>query len=64
MKIDQLISKLEAIRAEQGNIEVMFEDREGQMLSVNVAKAYTAGADEFDEDWCMPEGFTFVHLTE
>ena len=64
MTIDQLISKLEAIRAEQGNIEVMFEDREGLMLSVNVAKAYTAGEDEFPEDWDMPAGFTFAHLTE
>lgn len=64
MKIDQLIRNLTEVLAEHGNVDVMFEDREGLMLPVNVAKGYTAGADEFDEDWDMPEGFTFVHLTE
>ena len=64
MKIDQLISKLEAIRAEKGNLEVMFEDRAGQMLPVDVAQGYTAEEDEFPEDWDMPAGFSFVHLSE
>ena len=64
MKIDQLIRNLTEVLAEHGNVDVMFEDRRGLMLSVNVAKAYTAGDDEFPEGWDMPAGFTFVHLTE
>ena len=62
MKINALIKKLAAIQSKQGNVEVMFEDGNGDYgpWSISDVKFNVAEEDEFPEDFDMPEGFKFV----
>ena len=62
MKIAALIKKLEAIKAKQGNVEVMFEDGNGDYgpWGISDVKFNVADEDEFPEDFDMPKGFKFA----
>ena len=64
MKLTELMAVLTEVLAEKGDVEIMFEDRFEQMLPVGFAQGYTAEEGEFDEDWNMPAGFSFVLLME
>lgn len=62
MKIAALIKKLEAIKAKQGNVEVMFDDGDGDSgpWAISAVKFSVAEEDEYPEDFDMPEGFKFA----
>ena len=62
MTINELMQKLLKIQAEHGDIDVMFADANGEIRLVEYANSRTAEEDEFDPDWSMPAGFTFVEL--
>jgi len=61
MKIKKMIDKLQKIEKEHGDIDVMYQDGDGESYwSINSANFREAEEDEFPEDWEMPEGFKFV----
>lgn len=62
MTVSEMIRNLTAILAEQGDIEVMFNDDDDEIRSISYSNVRVAEQDEFDEDWGMPEGFTFVEI--
>jgi hypothetical protein len=62
MTINEMIAKLEAIRTQHGDIEVMFIENNSLFRSISYCNPRVAEEDEFPEDWDMPEGFTFVEL--
>lgn len=62
MTVSEMIRNLTAILAEQGDIEVMFNDGHDEIRSVSYTNVRVAEQDEFPEDWDMPEGFTFVEI--
>jgi hypothetical protein len=65
MKIQELIDALTNIKADKGNIDVLFEDPNNHYgpYSVESVTVDAADKDEYPDDFGMPEGFTFVLLT-
>ena len=63
MKISEMIDRLEKIKAESGDIDVMFDDPDGHgPYSATSANVDIAEKDDYPADWDMPEGFTFVNI--
>jgi hypothetical protein len=62
MTINEVIAKLEAIRAQHGDIEVMFSESDSVIRSMTYCNSRVAEEGEFPDDWDMPEGFTFVEI--
>ncbi len=63
MKISEMIDRLEKIKAENGDIDVMFNDPESQgPYSTTSVRVSVAEKDDYPDDWDMPEGFTFVDI--
>lgn len=62
MTINEMIAKLEAIRAQHGDIEVMYSESDQVIRSINYSNLRVAKQDEFPENWDMPAGFTFVEI--
>lgn len=62
MTVSEMIRNLTTILAEQGDIEVMFNDGYGEIRAVSYSDVRVAEQDEFPDDWGMPEGFTFVEI--
>ena len=62
MTINEMIAKLEAIRNEHGNIDVMINETDDAIRSISFANLRVAEDGEFPDEWDMPEGFTFVEL--
>ena len=61
MKISQMIQRLEELKSEHGDVEVMFRSDAGPFLSSRVEHC-VADKDEYPEDWNMPEGYEFVQI--
>ena len=63
MKISEMIDRLEKIKAEHSDIDVMFNDTDSHgPYSASSVRVAVAEKDDFPEDWDMPEGFTFVDI--
>jgi hypothetical protein len=62
MTINEMIAKLEAIRAQHGDIEVLFNESDNAIRSITYCNSRVAEEGEFPDDWDMPEGFTFVEI--
>ena len=64
MKITQIVEKLERIRKEKGDIQVMFDDPNSHYgpFAANTLSVCVAMEDEYPDDFDMPEGFTFVEI--
>lgn len=62
MKINELMQKLLQIQAEHGDIDVMFAESAGDICGIEYVVSRTAEEDEFDPEWQMPAGFTFVEI--
>ena len=63
MKISELITQLQQISAENGDLEVMFEEPNYDgVYCVDRANLHVAEEDEYPEDWLMPKGFRFALL--
>ena len=62
MTINEMIAKLEAIRAQHGDIEVMINESDSAIRSINYTNLRIAEDGEFPDKWDMPEGFTFVEI--
>lgn len=64
MKISEVIDRLEKIKAENGDIEVMFTDpnSSGGPFGVTSVSFEVAEEDQYPEEFDMPEGFKFVDL--
>lgn len=63
--IDNMIKKLEEIKAEHGGHKIiMFREPNGdnEVFAVTRVDYHVAEENEFPEDWDMPEGFGFVFL--
>jgi hypothetical protein len=64
MKINEMIRKLEAIRAKQGNIEVIMFDRGSTATSIGRVKFEKSNGEGYPDSWNMPQGFKFVRIEE
>ena len=65
MKISDLEKKLEAFRAEHGDIEVMLEvgsTSTGGAFDFDHVEVKECEEGEYPKDWEMPEGFKFVSM--
>ena len=63
MKISALIKKLEKIMDKNGNVDVMFQDGDGDSIwCLESVKFHVAEEDEYPEDWGMEAGYKFVLL--
>lgn len=66
MKISDLEKKLEAFRAEHGDIEVLLEigsTATGGTFDFDYVDFYEAEEGQYPKDWDMPEGFKFVKMS-
>ena len=65
MTILELANQLKAIYDEHGDIEVLFAgpNMDTDPYCVERTEVRVAEADEFPEDFNMPEGYKFVELT-
>ncbi len=63
MLISQLIERLQTLKEQRGELEVMFENDDGVTWEIRVASAHLAEQDEFPPEWNMPEGFEFIKLS-
>jgi len=61
MKISQMIQRLEELKSEHGDVEVMFRSDAGPFSAERIDHR-VADKDEYPEDWNMPEGFEFVEI--
>lgn len=64
MNINEMILLFKAIQAKYGDINVMIGDREARILDVENVTLRVAEDGEFPSSWNMPEGFTFVEISE
>jgi hypothetical protein len=64
MKISEVMQRLQAIQNQYGDLPVMFEALDSGVWELFVVKREVAEADQYPEDWEMPEGFEFVKLTQ
>ena len=65
MKISELEKRLQKIKADKGDIEVMFDDPEssnGPWAASGVHVEVSDG-ETYPEEFDMPKGFTFVEIT-
>lgn len=60
MTLTKLIEKLQEIQHEHGDLEV----HDTAHFLVETVNVRVAEADQFPEDWSMPEGYTFVQIGE
>jgi len=62
MKLHELISKLNEIAADQGDLDVLVNiDYQTQQTPCNPT-VQIAEENQYPADWNMPEGFKFVEL--
>ncbi len=61
MKVGEVIKQLSKL---DQNLDVMFQDpnANGGPFSVEKIHVEVADEDEYPEDYCMPEGYTFALL--
>ena len=64
MLASELIAKLAEVIKNAGDVEVLIDDRNGELYPVNLANFHVAEEDEFPEDWNMSAGFEFIRLSE
>lgn len=63
MKINALIKKLEQLQAMHGNLDVMYQDGDGDsMWPVEHLAFHETEEDEFPEAWNMPKGYKFIQV--
>ena len=64
MKISSVIRELEKIQKKEGDIEVMFDDPQGNYgpWAVGSVNFRVAEEEEYPEEFDMPEGFKFVEI--
>ena len=61
MKISALIKKLEKLQDKYGNIDVMYQDGDGDSIwPVEHLQFHEAEEDEYPEDWNMKAGYKFI----
>lgn len=63
MLISQLIYQLEKLQEKHGDLDVMFQNDEGDVWNVTLALHHKVEEDEFPTNWNMPEGYEFIKLT-
>jgi hypothetical protein len=62
MQISQLISRLQAIQTNQGDIDVMMVEDGRFTRAIEELDIIVAEEGDFPKSWNMPAGFTFVQL--
>ena len=63
MKVSEMIADLEKIKADKGDLHVMYtESRTGEPYPVGGISVEVAEKDEYPENYEMPEGFTYISL--
>ena len=63
MKINALIKKLEKLLDKHGNVDVMFQDGDGDSVwCLESVQFRVAEEDEFPKEWNMKPGYKFVLL--
>ena len=63
MLISQLIYQLEKLQQRHGDLDVMFQNDNGEAWEIMLAGHHTVSDDEYPENWNLPEGFEFIKLT-
>lgn len=62
MNILELANALHEIYEQRGNVTVVLEEENGDLVEVEAVKFKVAGKNEYPKDWNMPEGFEFVKI--
>lgn len=57
-----LIGDLQAKLLQYGNLDVVVQDRECNILPIHKIEYREADEGEFPADWNMPEGFKFIQI--
>ena len=60
MKATQLISELQKLCAEHGDIDVMAESEDGGITLADVVSFREVEEGEYPPDWNMPVGYRFI----
>ena len=61
MKISEIICKLESLKDQHGDIQVMMKDYDENYIEV-FGVNFEESQGQFHEEWEMPEGFKFIKL--
>jgi hypothetical protein len=65
MKVSQLITKLEKLKAEHGDLDVMITSKDGDPTAfVGVGIGEVEDDDDFPKDWNMPKGFKWIDIAD
>ena len=63
MNITEAIAKLEAIRDEHGDLDIIITQSDDNVYSLDLIDIEEVETDDmYPEDYNMPKGFTFVNL--
>jgi hypothetical protein len=63
MLISDLIYRLNKLRDEHGELEVMFQSDNGDAWEVALARHHKVKENEYPEEWLMPTGYEFIKLS-
>jgi hypothetical protein len=63
MLISHLISRLNKLRDEHGDLDVMFQSDNGDAWEVALARHHKVAEDEYPQEWNMPTGYEFIKLS-
>lgn len=66
MTTTELMAKLAAITSEHGTLDVLISTDRGEssLYSASLVTVKVAEDGEFPEDWNMPPGYKFVHISD
>ncbi len=62
MQVSELIERLQTLKEQHGDLEVMFQNDDAVTWEIMVATTQLAREDEFPKEWNMPKGFKFIKL--
>lgn len=63
MKISDMINKLEALKEQHGDVDVLINAPDGMFEANKPTFCEVEEDDEYPKSWNMPKGFRFVQIS-